>query len=59
MRMAVVGARGQLGAAVVNECGSAHEVTAFARAALDVTDGNAVASAMNGARPEVIINCAA
>ena len=59
MRIAVVGARGQLGAAVVHECSSVHEVTAFARADLDVTDDKAVASAMGRARPQVIINCAA
>ena len=38
MRIAVVGARGQLGAAIVQECASAHEVTAFGRAELDVSD---------------------
>jgi len=59
MRMAVVGARGQLGAAVVHECGSAHEVTALARADLDITNDQAVAAAMGRARPQVIINCAA
>jgi dTDP-4-dehydrorhamnose reductase len=59
MRIAVVGARGQLGAAVVTECGSVHEVTAFARADLDITDDKAVAAAMGRTRPQVIINCAA
>ena len=59
MRIAVTGALGQLGAAVVHECRSAHEVTAFAHADLDITDGAAVASAMNRAQPQVIINCAA
>src|SRR2546422_722376 len=59
MRIAVTGALGQLGAAVVHECRSAHEVTAFAHADLDITDGAAVASAMDRARPQVIINCAA
>ena len=37
MRIAVVGARGQLGAAVVQQCRH-HEVVAFDRAGLDVTD---------------------
>src|SRR5712691_7386668 len=36
MRIAVVGARGQLGAAVVHECSQAHETIAFAHADLDV-----------------------
>ena len=59
MRIAVLGSRGQLGAAIVHECRSAHEVTAFAYADLDITDGEAVAAAMDRTRPEVIINCAA
>jgi dTDP-4-dehydrorhamnose reductase len=59
MRIAVLGARGYLGAAIVHECRSAHEVTAFAHADLDITDAAAVAAAMDRARPQVIINCAA
>src|SRR6266851_8249285 len=59
MRIAIVGARGQLGAAVVDECRAAHEVLAFSHADLDVTDDRAVAAAMDRARPEAIINCAA
>jgi dTDP-4-dehydrorhamnose reductase len=58
MRIAVLGARGQLGAAIVHECRPAHDVTAFTRADLDITDGAAVAAAMDRARPQVIINCA-
>lgn len=59
MRIAVVGARGQLGAAIVHECGSRHETIAFDRAALDLTDDKAIAAAMESARPEVIVNCVA
>jgi dTDP-4-dehydrorhamnose reductase len=59
MRIAVVGAHGQLGAAVAHECASAHETTAFSRADLDVTDEAAVAAAMERARPDVIVNGAA
>jgi dTDP-4-dehydrorhamnose reductase len=59
MRIAVVGARGQLGAAVVHECGSDHEVIAFARADLDIGDDAAVAAAMTRVRPDVIVNGAA
>lgn len=58
-RIAIVGARGQLGAAVVEECRAAHDVSAFARADLDVTDDRAVAAAMDRARPEAIVNCSA
>ena len=57
MRIAVVGARGQLGAAMAHECGKRHEVVAFDRASFDVTDDGAVAAAMRGAKPDVIINC--
>jgi len=59
MRVVVVGAGGQLGAAVVHECAGAHETVAFTRADLDVTDDRAVAAAMDRARPEVIVNGAA
>jgi len=59
MRIAVVGARGQLGAAVVHECAAAHETTAFGHADLDVSDEAAVDAAMARVRPEVIVNAAA
>jgi len=59
VRVAVVGARGQLGTAIVREFEQRHEVVAFGRDALDVSDDAAVAAAMAGALPDVIINCAA
>jgi dTDP-4-dehydrorhamnose reductase len=59
MRIAVLGARGQLGAAVAHELCSAHEVIAFTHADLDVGDDAAVASAMARTRPDVIVNGAA
>src|SRR5580765_783366 len=58
MRIAVVGARGQLGAALVHEC-AAHETTAFGHAELDISDTAAVAAAMARVKPEVILNAAA
>lgn len=58
MRIAVIGARGQLGAVVAQECGQHHEVVAFDRASLDITNGAAVRQALRGARPDVIVNCA-
>ena len=64
MRIAVLGARGQLGAAVVHECTARpggpgnHEVIAFDHLALDITDAAAVAAAMERVQPEVIVNCA-
>lgn len=59
MRIAVVGGRGQLAAAVAHECVRTHDVIAFPRADLDVTDDAAVAAAMESARPQVIVNGAA
>lgn len=59
MRIAVVGAEGQLGAAVVKECRSAHEVVEFTHSGLDVTDDEAVRSVLAKAKPDAIVNCAA
>jgi dTDP-4-dehydrorhamnose reductase len=59
MRVAVVGARGQLGAAIVHEFGQRHDVLAFGRAELDIADDAAVDAAMDRARPEVIVDAAA
>lgn len=59
MRIAIVGANGQLAAAVAHECAPAHEIIAFTRAELDVSDDRAVAAAMAHARPDVIVNGAA
>ena len=57
MRIAVLGSRGQLGAAVVEVCAARHDVRAFDRASLDLTDDAAVATAMELVRPDAIINC--
>jgi dTDP-4-dehydrorhamnose reductase len=59
MRIVVVGARGQLGAAVVHEFRRDHEVTPFGHADLDIADAAAVQSIVAAAVPDVIINCAA
>jgi dTDP-4-dehydrorhamnose reductase len=59
MRIAVVGARGQLAAAVAHECTPAHTVVTFSHGELDVTDDAAVAAAMEQARPDAIVNGAA
>jgi len=59
MRVAVAGARGQLGAAIVHEFASRHEVVPLVREDLDITDDRAVAVAMKRLRPDVIINSAA
>jgi dTDP-4-dehydrorhamnose reductase len=59
MRIAVVGAGGQLGAALVHEFAPRHETTAFGRAELDISDDAAVAAAVARVKPEVILNAAA
>src|SRR3989441_10930393 len=59
VRIAVLGARGQLGAAVLHECSLRHKAAAFGRDALDITNDAAVAAVMKRTRPDVIINCAA
>jgi len=60
VRIAVVGARGQLGAAIVHEFGAAgNDVIPFGHQALDVTNDDAVEKAIEQARPDAIINCAA
>jgi dTDP-4-dehydrorhamnose reductase len=59
MRVVVTGAGGQLGAAVVEEFGSAHETIPLTRGELDVSDGTRVAETIDRVRPQVIVNCAA
>ena len=58
MRIAITGAKGQLGAALVNECRNRHDdVTALDRSALDVRNGRAVADMIDRLRPDVLVNC--
>jgi dTDP-4-dehydrorhamnose reductase len=59
MRIAVVGARGQLGAALVQELAGAHEVLPLTHTDLDVTRDHDVAAVMDNLRPGAIINCVA
>jgi dTDP-4-dehydrorhamnose reductase len=59
MRVAVFGAGGQLAAAVARECAARHDVVAFARNEVDITDPAAVRAAVAAARPDVIVNGAA
>src|SRR5215471_5435909 len=59
MRIAVIGSRGQLGAAILQECAPHHDLFPFSRNDLDVADDRAVLQAMASAQPEGIINCAA
>lgn len=57
MRVVVVGSKGQLGGAVVEEFAASHDVLAWDRAALDITDDRAVLEKIEQARPDALINC--
>ena len=60
MRYLVTGAAGQLGAAFTHRLRTAGaDVVALTRRELDLTDGNAVSTAVTSACPGVILNCAA
>jgi dTDP-4-dehydrorhamnose reductase len=59
VRIALVGAEGQLGAAVARECHAAHEVVELTHSMLDVTDDDAVREVLTRAKPDAIVNCAA
>jgi dTDP-4-dehydrorhamnose reductase len=60
VRIAVIGARGQLGEAVVHECRlHGHDTLALTRADFDITNDAAVAAVLDAAAPDAIVNCAA
>lgn len=59
MRVLVTGAAGHLGAAVVEQFRGGHDVTALARADLDITSREAVRAAAARLKPGLIVNCAA
>lgn len=58
MRIAIVGAGGQLGAAMVQACAGRHEAIAITRAELDITDDDMVQRVVAASRLQVVINCA-
>jgi len=59
MRIAIVGARGQLGAALIYEFAKTHDVVAFGRAEFDIGNDAAVNALLSPEKPEVILNAAA
>jgi dTDP-4-dehydrorhamnose reductase len=60
MRLLVTGAAGMLGRDVVAAAETAgHDVVALARRDLDIADADAVRAAIEAARPDAVINCAA
>lgn len=58
MRIAVCGAQGQLGAVLVERWRGHHEVLAWDRRALDLTDGEAVRRLVAQTRPDALVNAA-
>jgi dTDP-4-dehydrorhamnose reductase len=56
MRIALIGARGQLGGALHEEFAPHHEVIPFDRAALDITDDAAVQRVLGQCAPAVVVN---
>jgi dTDP-4-dehydrorhamnose reductase len=60
MQLVVTGAAGMLALDLAAAGWSAgHEVVALSRADLDITDPDAVETAVRSARPDVVVNCAA
>jgi dTDP-4-dehydrorhamnose reductase len=59
VKILVLGAGGQLGAAIVQGFSSWADVVALDRAALDITDKRAVRARIAAERPAVVVNCAA
>lgn len=60
MRVLVAGAAGMLARAVIGAAGRrGHEVGALARERLDITDPASIEEALEGFRPEAVVNCAA
>lgn len=58
MRITITGASGQLGAALA-QAASSHDLSLFKHSQLDVADADAVMSALEDARPDVVIHAAA
>ncbi len=60
MRLLITGAAGMLGHDVGEAAAAAgHELIAFGHGRLDITDAAAVDDAVGGARPDVVVTCAA
>ena len=58
MRVAILGAAGQLGAAAVEAFAAGHDVVALTHADVELNDAAAVHAAMRRLAPRLIVNCA-
>jgi dTDP-4-dehydrorhamnose reductase len=59
MKVALLGAAGQVGSAVIRGRPPDHELVAYTRAEVDVCDEGGVSAKLEALRPEVVINAAA
>lgn len=59
MRVLLTGTNGQVGYELARSLAAAHDLVALDRAALDLSDLEAIGPALERARPEVIVNAAA
>jgi len=59
VRIAVTGARGRLGSAIVEACAGTHQVAALDRRDLDIRDAAAVDAVVDRIAPDVVVNAAA
>ncbi|MBP8273750.1 MAG: NAD(P)-dependent oxidoreductase, partial [Acidobacteria bacterium] len=59
MKIAVLGAGGQLGQVMAQRAARAHQVTTWTRTELDITRPDALRAALTAAAPDAVINCAA
>ena len=59
MRVAILGANGQLGQELIRNAPAGVEISAFAREQLDICDAEALRGALKEAAPDVIVNSAA
>ncbi|HZM15926.1 MAG TPA: dTDP-4-dehydrorhamnose reductase [Candidatus Krumholzibacteria bacterium] len=59
LRVAVTGAAGMLGSAVVEECRSAHEVLPLRRSDCDLADASSTHTHLAALAPDVVVHCAA
>jgi len=57
MRVAIIGARGQLGSDLVSRMGN--QAIALGHADIDITDPNSITTVLDRERPDSVINCAA